>query len=86
MTALAPAARRRALAARSWSACFSTVLATAVLALWALAVLFPDLLTAADPLDTDVVSALQPPSAAHPFGTDELGHDVLARIVHGARL
>lgn len=28
---------------------------------------------------------LQHPSLAHPFGTDELGRDVLARIVHGAR-
>ncbi|MBO3094433.1 ABC transporter permease [Cellulomonas dongxiuzhuiae] len=27
-----------------------------------------------------------PPSAAHPFGTDELGRDVLSRVLHGARL
>jgi peptide/nickel transport system permease protein len=29
--------------------------------------------------------ALQPPGAGHPLGTDELGRDVLARLVHGAR-
>ncbi len=37
------------------------------------------------PQRTDVVHALAPPSAEHPFGTDELGRDVLARMVHGAR-
>lgn len=29
---------------------------------------------------------LQPPSPAHPLGTDMLGRDVLARVVHGARV
>jgi peptide/nickel transport system permease protein len=29
--------------------------------------------------------ALAPPSAAHPFGTDDLGRDLLASIAHGAR-
>ena len=29
---------------------------------------------------------LQPPSAEHWFGTDHLGRDVFARIVHGARI
>jgi peptide/nickel transport system permease protein len=30
--------------------------------------------------------SLRPPSAAHPMGTDELGRDLLARVLHGARL
>ena len=29
---------------------------------------------------------LQPPSAAHWFGTDELGRDILSRIIHGSRI
>ena len=29
---------------------------------------------------------LQAPSAAHPFGTDDLGRDILSRAVFGARL
>jgi len=29
---------------------------------------------------------LQPASWAHPFGTDELGRDIFARVVHGARI
>lgn len=42
------------------------------------------------PLDPDAVGefALRPPlaDAAHPLGTDRLGRDVLARLLHGARL
>ena len=38
-----------------------------------------------DPLSQDYVNMLKGPSAAHWFGTDELGRDVLARVVYGAR-
>jgi len=34
----------------------------------------------------DVADAFAPPSAAHPFGTDDTGRDVFARVVHGARV
>ncbi|MEU6350950.1 ABC transporter permease subunit [Streptomyces sp. NPDC047072] len=37
-----------------------------------------------DPLALDTVRRLQPPSWAHPFGTDALGRDLLARVAHGA--
>jgi peptide/nickel transport system permease protein len=37
-----------------------------------------------DPSAIDA-AALRPPSAEHPFGTDDLGHDLFASIVHGAR-
>lgn len=37
------------------------------------------------PETTDLLSAWLPPSAGHPFGTDALGRDVLARTVWGAR-
>ncbi|MCX4766287.1 ABC transporter permease subunit [Streptomyces sp. NBC_01275] len=37
-----------------------------------------------DPLALDTAARLQPPSTAHPFGTDALGRDVLARVAHGA--
>jgi peptide/nickel transport system permease protein len=40
----------------------------------------------ADPLATDVAHALRPPGWAHPFGTDALGRDVLARVLAAARL
>jgi len=38
-----------------------------------------------DPLQVDVLSALQPPDAAHWFGTDQSGRDVLSRAMWGAR-
>jgi len=41
------------------------------------------------PYDPDAVSLddrLQPPGAAHWLGTDELGRDVLSRLVHGTRV
>jgi len=38
------------------------------------------------PNDIDVANRLQPPDAHHRFGTDELGRDVLARMLHGARV
>jgi peptide/nickel transport system permease protein len=49
-----------------------------------LAALWPGLL-AGDPLHADPLLVLQPPSADHWFGTDQLGRDVLDRVVHGAR-
>ncbi|MCU1499780.1 MAG: binding-protein-dependent transport system inner rane component [Acidimicrobiales bacterium] len=38
-----------------------------------------------DPLDTSGLSR-EPPTNQHWFGTDRLGHDVFARVVHGVRL
>jgi peptide/nickel transport system permease protein len=38
-----------------------------------------------DPLKQDIPRTLEAPSLAHPLGTDDLGRDVLARIVWGAR-
>ncbi|WP_305041930.1 ABC transporter permease [Geoalkalibacter sp.] len=39
-----------------------------------------------DPAAIDITLALLPPSWAHPLGTDDLGRDVLARILFGARI
>jgi peptide/nickel transport system permease protein len=35
---------------------------------------------------TDTGISLQPPSAAHPFGTDQIGRDILARTVYGGQI
>lgn len=39
-----------------------------------------------DPSAIDVGQSLLPPSPAHPFGTDDLGRDVLLRMLYGARI
>src|SRR6266702_1621318 len=36
--------------------------------------------------DIDVVAGMQGPSLAHPFGTDDLGQDILARMIYGGRI
>jgi peptide/nickel transport system permease protein len=38
------------------------------------------------PNDIDVANRLRPPTHEHRFGTDDVGRDVLARIIHGARI
>jgi len=50
-----------------------------------LALLAP-LLTPYGPLDQDLLNARQPPSWAHPFGTDNFGRDILTRLLYGARI
>lgn len=39
-----------------------------------------------DPYSAVVRDRLKPPSAAHPFGTDNLGRDIFARVLYGARI
>jgi peptide/nickel transport system permease protein len=50
----------------------------------AMAILAP-VWTPYDPAALDIVDKLQPPSAAHWFGTDQLGRDVLSMIMAGAK-
>lgn len=49
-------------------------------AAWAAA---PGLFTDRNPLKGRPVDKFQPPSAAHWFGTDHLGRDVLTRVIYG---
>lgn len=60
-----------------------SALLVVVAVLWAIA---PQLWSGHDPIAGDLGSRLQPPSAVHWFGTDDLGRDVFSRVVHGARM
>lgn len=55
-----------------------------VLAVVATMALMPQIIATHDPLRTDVRAAMEFPSAAHLFGTDQSGRDVFSRVVHGA--
>ncbi|HEX8416197.1 MAG TPA: ABC transporter permease [Methylobacterium sp.] len=55
-----------------------------VVALVAIAAL-ADVIAPYDPSATDWGAVRSAPSLAHPFGTDEVGRDLLSRIIHGAR-
>ncbi len=59
--------------------------ATLFIVLVALAIAAP-LLAPYDPIALDVVHRLRAPSAAHWFGTDEYGRDVLSRTLYGGRV
>lgn len=59
--------------------------AAVVVAVAVVAAVWPSLLGGGDPLAVHPTDALTPPGAAHPFGTDESGRDVLARVVAGTR-
>jgi peptide/nickel transport system permease protein len=51
-----------------------------------IAALFADALQDRPPDAQNLRARLRPPSAEHPFGTDEFGRSVLARVLHGARI
>lgn len=57
-----------------------------LLGLVILASLAGPLLLPYEPDKSDLLNQLQPPSAAHPMGTDELGRDLLTRILYGGRV
>jgi peptide/nickel transport system permease protein len=59
---------------------------TIIVIILALAAVFAPLLTPYDPEKTDLDHMLQPPSVSHPMGTDELGRDLLTRILYGGRV
>ncbi|MEU6523210.1 ABC transporter permease [Streptomyces sp. NPDC046924] len=58
----------------------------ALVALTALAVLLVPPLVQLDQQAVDLASKLLPPSWSHPFGTDDVGRDLLLRCVYGLRV
>jgi len=71
--------RRRAFANRE------VVIGGAIVLLFVLVALLAPLLAPYDPLQANFLAIRKPPSWAHPFGTDDVGRDVLARVIYGAR-
>ncbi|TYR31588.1 dipeptide/oligopeptide/nickel ABC transporter permease/ATP-binding protein [Mesorhizobium microcysteis] len=63
-----------------------TVTTVSVLVLLALLAIFADWLAPYNPLQQNLIKALQGPSAQHWLGTDDLGRDVLSRLIYGCRI
>ena len=59
---------------------------TVVMVGFILMAVFAPLIAPYDPLGQNLAAKFAPPSAAHPFGQDELGRDILSRIIYGARI
>jgi peptide/nickel transport system permease protein len=61
-------------------------LAVGWIAIITIAALTAPMLPLADPYHQDFNAILLPPGAGHPLGTDDIGRDMLSRIVHGGRI
>jgi peptide/nickel transport system permease protein len=63
-----------------------TAIGSAIVLMLILVAIFAPWIATHDPLVQDLANALQAPSAAHYFGTDEFGRDVFSRLVYGSRI
>lgn len=57
-----------------------------LICLFVVLALFAPWIAPQDPAQIHLAARLQPPSSAHWFGTDELGRDILSRVIYGARI
>src|SRR5215207_7060132 len=69
---------------RGWP--FSLKVGASIVTVVALLGLLAPVLTPYDPIVGNLSEALQPPSLTHPFGTDNFGRDLLARVLYGAAI
>jgi ABC-type dipeptide/oligopeptide/nickel transport system permease subunit len=76
--------RRRPAAPPAWRRPLA-LMGLAVIGAWAVIAIFAPLIAPYNPL-AQQFTILAPPSAAHWFGTDELGRDVFSRVLYGARI
>jgi peptide/nickel transport system permease protein len=64
----------------------ATLLGIMILSVVLVCAFFPDFVAPYDPLAFDFSALLQPPTAAHPFGTDQFGRDLLSRVIAAAQI
>jgi peptide/nickel transport system permease protein len=57
-----------------------------IIVVWVLLALFAPLIAPFDPLEQSVSDRLQPPNSVYRLGTDELGRDILSRVLYGGRI
>jgi len=64
----------------------STLIGGAIILLVLVAAVLAPVLAPHDPQDMQVARRLTAPTRSYPFGTDNLGRDILSRVIHGARI
>jgi peptide/nickel transport system permease protein len=62
------------------------VFGTAIMSVFILMAIFAPLIAPYDPLQQNLLDKFAPPSREHLLGQDELGRDILSRIIYGARI
>ena len=62
------------------------MLGLTIISILVIVAIFAPVLAPYDPLKTDVIQRLKAPSGAHLLGTDDLGRDILSRIIYGSRI
>lgn len=62
------------------------LIALVIVLLWVFVAVFATIISPYDPLEQDYTAPNEGPSTNHPLGTDDLGRDLLSRLLHGARL
>jgi peptide/nickel transport system permease protein len=77
-----PRARRR----RSRRACATALVGVGIVGVLLLVAIFADVLAPGSPTASDQTRTFAAPSWDHPLGTDQLGRDMLSRIIHGTRI
>jgi peptide/nickel transport system permease protein len=88
----APATRRQAQLGQMWRQWLAlkrnplAVMGLAIIIVLLVVAAFAPLIATHDPIAQTLSNRLKPPSAAHLFGTDQLGRDIFSRIVYGARV
>jgi peptide/nickel transport system permease protein len=57
-----------------------------VLLLLVISAVMASVIASHSPLEMSLQNRLQPPSLAHPFGTDDFGRDIFSRVIHGSAI
>jgi peptide/nickel transport system permease protein len=64
----------------------TAVIGLVIVAVLVVVAIFADVLAPQSPTDADQTQTFQRPSWDHPLGTDQIGRDMLSRIIHGTRV
>ncbi|HWR07303.1 ABC transporter permease [Sporomusa sp.] len=83
---MTPAKSQQAEFFERFKASNSAMIGLIMLAVLIFSAVFAPVLAPYDPYESNMPNSLKPPTTAHLMGTDELGRDILSRILYGARI